>query len=300
MSGFDLKGYLAVQRARVEAGFAEYLAVRLAGAPPELVKAIRYSVEAPGKRLRPILVLASCEAVGGPFTDALDAALAIEMIHTYSLIHDDLPCMDDDDLRRGRATSHKVFGEALAILAGDGLITEAFCLLAVPPRGARVAPETVLRVVREVSSAAGVSGMVGGQVADMHNQGRHLDLAALERMHAMKTGALIEVSARAGARLGGGREDEVEALAAYGRALGLAFQIADDVLDVTATTEVLGKRTAKDEDRGKNTFPGLLGVEASRARARALRDEARSQVARFGARAQALQVLADYVVERER
>ena len=299
-SHFDLPSYLASKRAQVEEGFASYLATRLGDAPAELVKAVRYSLETPGKRLRPILVLASCEVVGGGEADALGAALAIEMIHTYSLIHDDLPCMDDDDLRRGRPTSHKMFGEALAILAGDGLITEALSLLATPPSSKRVCSETVLTVVCEVAAAAGVAGMVGGQVTDMVSEGRAVDQAALERLHAMKTGALIEVATRTGARLGGGAPDEIEALASYGRKLGLAFQITDDVLDVTASTEMLGKRSAKDGARGKTTFPALLGVEGSRARARALSMEASADVARFGLAAAPLVALARFVVERER
>ncbi|MFN7952685.1 MAG: farnesyl diphosphate synthase [bacterium] len=299
-SDFDLASYLAQKRATVEAGFASYVGTRLGAAPRELVEAVRYSLETPGKRLRPILVLAACEIVGGRESDAIGAALAIEMVHTYSLIHDDLPCMDDDDLRRGRPTSHKVFGEALAILAGDGLITEAFSLLATPVANPRVDAETVLSVVRDVATAAGVAGMVGGQVTDMVNQGRAVDQAALEHMHAMKTGALIEVAARVGARLGGGSPDEVEVLAAYGRMLGLAFQIADDVLDVTASTAVLGKRSAKDGARGKTTFPALLGVEGSRRRARELCDAASAAVGRFGAAAAPLVALARFVVERER
>ncbi len=299
-TAFDLAAYLDAKRSRIEAAFESYLGSRLAVAPERLVESIRYSLLAPGKRLRPVLTLAACEAVGGDESEVLDAALAIEMVHTYSLIHDDLPCMDDDDLRRGRPTSHKVFGEAMAILAGDGLITEAFHLLASPPRSPRVSAATALEVVRDVSLAAGVSGMVGGQVTDMQSEGKRLDLTSLEGMHGMKTGSLIEVSLRAGARLGGGSRDEVEDLAAYGRALGLAFQIADDVLDVTASTEVLGKRTSKDHGRGKSTFPSLLGVDASRARARELRDQARRHVARFADRGRPLAALADYVVDRER
>ena len=224
----------------------------------DLYSAMRYSLLAGGKRLRPILVMSFCEAVGGDVDDAMNAAAAIEMIHTYSLIHDDLPCMDDDDYRRGRLTCHRVYGENMAVLAGDALLTAAFRVLA---ETENVAAERVLRCLALLAAAAGEDGMVAGQVMDLHGEGQHLDEAALRRMYAGKTGALIYAACTMGAILGGGSEAQIQAAGEYARALGIAFQIRDDMLDVIGTQEELGKPIGSDEGNDKSTFVSLLGLE---------------------------------------
>ncbi len=259
------------------------------GVPEVLHEAMAYSLFAGGKRLRPALVLGACEIIRDDDAPALPAACAIEMIHTYSLIHDDLPCMDDDDLRRGRPTLHKVHGDAIAVLAGDGLLTMAFDV---------VAQTGNLAVVRELAQAAGVTGMVGGQVLDMQSENRQLTLDELRRVHACKTGALIRVAARMGAILGGASQTQLEALTAYGEAIGLAFQIADDILDVVGDEANLGKRTGADDARNKSTYPALLGLDGARQRAKDTIDCAIDALAAFGEEANALRDLARFVVER--
>jgi geranylgeranyl diphosphate synthase type II len=237
MSGFDLKAYLENRRAMVEAGLDRVLPPETA--PPSRVhEAMRYSVLAPGKRLRPILVIAGAEAAGGRAAAVLDTACALELIHAYSLIHDDLPAMDDDDYRRGRLTNHKVFGEAMAILAGDALLTLAFRLIA--QNAARIAPAAVGMVVAEVADAAGTDGMVGGQVVDIESEGKVISAEMLDYIHLHKTAALIRVALRVGAVLAGGREEVVDAISRAGEALGLAFQIVDDILDVEGNLAELG------------------------------------------------------------
>src|SRR5688500_9809857 len=246
------------------AAYFERLLGRHPQAPCRLVEAIRYSLLAGGKRSRPTLVMESFRACTGrePDASALAAAGAIELIHTFSLVHDDLPAMDDDDLRRGRPTNHKVFGEAMAILAGDAMVTMAFELLAKEAEMS-VAP----KLVAELASASGPEGMIGGQVLDMEAEGKALDLAALQRLHAKKTGALLTVACRMGGIAAGAASEQLDALTQFGRHLGLAFQIVDDLLDETATPEQLGKGTQKDRGRGKNTYPSLLGIEGSGAEA---------------------------------
>ena len=293
---FDLDSYLATQRAVVERALGHHLTA-LSGVPPTLAEAMRYSLLAGGKRLRPILALAACEAVGGADSDALDAACAIEMIHTYSLIHDDLPAMDDDDFRRGRPTSHKKFGEAIAILAGDALLTEAFRVVASSRAGRS---ERVAEVVFELARAAGAAGMVGGQVIDLEATGRTVSISELEELHRKKTVELLSVSVRAGARLGGAGDEALVQLEVYGSALGLAFQIIDDVLDITADLATLGKDPGSDQAAGKCTFVDLLGVDGARARARKVMAEGIAALAPFGERAQPLEALARYTVERDR
>jgi geranylgeranyl diphosphate synthase type II len=269
-----------------------------AGAAARLFEAMRYSLLAGGKRLRPIIALAACEAVGGASEAAMGLACALEMIHTYSMIHDDLPCMDDDDLRRGKPTNHKVYGEAIATLAGDALLTDAFGVLvrltpASVPRGALVA------VIGELSAAAGSAGMVAGQTVDLIDEGRAVSVAELEDLHAHKTGALFVAAAVGGGRLGGGSEMQVAALDRYARALGLAFQVIDDLLDVEGSAEQVGKRTHKDENRGKATYPALLGIEESRRLAERLRRKAVDALAGFDQGAEPLRRLANFVVERK-
>jgi geranylgeranyl diphosphate synthase type II len=266
------------------------------------MEAIRYSLLAPAKRLRPLLVLLACEVTEGSQAQALPAAAAVEMVHTYSLIHDDLPAMDDDDLRRGRPTCHKQFGEAMAILAGDALLTLAFQVLAENYPAAMAAI-----CCAELARGAGAAGMVGGQVEDLawENQptGR---VADLERIHAHKTGALFRASLRMGAfaaqgeRSGGPEAATLEALEEYGRGFGLAFQITDDLLDVEGEADRAGKRVGKDAARGKLTYPGLLGIADSRERARAACDRAVAALAPFGQRGRTLQRLAESVLSRDR
>lgn len=293
----DLNAYLKEHRARVDKALDSCLPGEDT-LPASLHKAMRYSVFAAGKRIRPILMMAACEAVGGTIEAVMPAACAMEMIHTYSLIHDDLPAMDDDDFRRGRPTCHRVFGEALAILAGDALLTEAFILLSRLGEDAEVQLEAARRVTHEIARCAGSMGMVGGQVVDMDSEGKTIDLATLEYIHTRKTGALILASVQAGARLGGADEAQIEALGRYAKAAGLAFQVADDILDIVGDQALLGKDVGSDQERGKATYPALLGLEAARERARELRDVALDSLAGFDERAEPLRQIAHYIVDR--
>ena len=293
---FDLEAYLKARREMVEVHLKRHLDA-CDNAPKTLKEAMAYSLLAGGKRLRPVLALAACEAVGGSPDDAIDAGCAVEFIHTYSLIHDDLPAMDDDDFRRGRPTNHKKFGEAVAILAGDSLCAEAFRVAASRRKGREV---EVAEVVFELAQASGAVGMVGGQVIDIEATGKKSDLAALERLHRAKTGELLLVSVRSGARMGRASAAELESLTVYGRALGLAFQIVDDVLDITADLATLGKDPGSDREAGKTTFVDLLGVDGSKTRARAVMEEGLRALESFGPRAEALRALGKYTVERDR
>jgi geranylgeranyl diphosphate synthase type II len=268
--------------------------------PERLREAMRYSLLAGGKRLRPILCLAACELAGGDSQQAMPTAVALEMIHTMSLIHDDLPAMDNDDLRRGRPTSHKVFGEANAILAGDALLTRAFEMVALRSPG--VAAERLLAVVGELSLAAGAPGLVGGQVVDLESEGKQVSLETLEYIHVHKTGALLRACVLCGALIAGASEGLMAALRTYARGIGLAFQIIDDILDVTASSEVLGKTAGKDLSANKTTYPKLLGLEESRQRAEALVIEAKQALEPYGAHGKAapLMALADFITSRDR
>jgi geranylgeranyl diphosphate synthase type II len=307
----DLGEYLKSRQALVE----EHLRVRCHpgdSCPPALAEAMRYSLLAPGKRLRPLLVMLACDAAGGRDEHALPAACAVEMIHAYSLIHDDLPSMDDDDLRRGLPTCHKQFGEALAILAGDGLLTLAFGVLAesYPPATAAVA-------CRELARGAGAAGMVGGQVLDLAWEGkiedrgsrvedRGLQLEALDRIHNHKTGALFLACLRLGAlaaqgeRPGGPEPSLWQRLDGYGRRFGLVFQITDDLLDVEGDAAQTGKRVGKDAARGKLTYPGLLGAQESRRRAGELAREAQEFVVSLGRGGERLAALIRWIIARDR
>lgn len=265
--------------------------------PRELHRAMRYSLLAGGKRLRPALVLASGEAFGAAPDDLLPAACAIEMIHTYSLIHDDLPAMDNDDLRRGRPTCHKAFGEAVAILAGDALLTQAFRVLSADAPQRDAAKQ--VRVVREIATAAGsIQGMIGGQMADIENEGKHVDAETLEYIHRSKTGALITAPVVVGGIIAGASEDSLGKLRAYGERIGLAFQIADDILDVTSTSEQLGKTPGKDLAASKATYPSVHGIEASERRARELVDEAVAIISSLGPSTTVLREIARFIVAR--
>lgn len=294
----DLKVYMKEQCARVDAALDRFLP-REIELPHSLHRAMRYSVFAGGKRVRPILLLAACQAVGGDTERAVPAACAMEMIHTYSLIHDDLPAMDDDDFRRGNPTSHKVFGEAIAILAGDALLTEAFRLTSDPAFTGGCEPSGLLAVIHEISTCAGSHGMVGGQVIDMESEGQQdIDLATVQYIHTHKTGALIKASVVAGAVLGGAAGQQLAAITRYGEAAGLAFQIADDILDIEATTEEIGKDAGSDEARGKATYPAVIGLSAAKGEAQAMMDEALRALDVFGAEADALREIARYIVQR--
>jgi geranylgeranyl diphosphate synthase, type II len=294
---FELDRYLKDRAALIERALAGAVADP-AGPDDRLYEAMRYSLLAGGKRLRPILALAACEAVGGAAEAAMGLACAVEMIHTYSLIHDDLPCMDDDDFRRGRPTNHKVYGEAIATLAGDALLTDAFKLLARSAADGAAAP-VMLSVIALLAEAAGSAGMVGGQVIDLASEGKHLTLDQLEYLHSKKTGAMFRASVLGGARLGGATTVQLDSLDAYARALGLCFQVVDDLLDVEATTEQMGKRTQKDAAAGKNTYPVLMGLEQSHQLAHQLEARARRALESFGAPAEPLRQVATYVVERK-
>jgi geranylgeranyl diphosphate synthase, type II len=293
----DLARYLRERAGVIERRLATSL-TDPDGPDGRLMEAMRYSLMAGGKRLRPILALAACEAVGGHADAALGYACALEMIHTYSLVHDDLPCMDDDDLRRGRPTNHKVFGEAIALLAGDGLLTDAFALIARSARTAGITAEVIIETIAELAEACGSAGMVGGQVLDLLAEGQPLTQPELEHLHSKKTGALFIASVCGGGRLGGAPPAQLQSLRNYAAALGLAFQVTDDLLDVEQTTEHLGKRSHKDHERGKATYPSILGLERSRAFAHELADHARAALAGFDQRAEPLRMLASFAVER--
>jgi geranylgeranyl diphosphate synthase, type II len=267
--------------------------------PPDLHQAMHYSLFAGGKRLRPILALAACEAVGGKVMNILPIACALELIHTYSLIHDDLPSMDDDDLRRGKPTSHKVFGEAIAILAGDALLTEAFHLLTRSDLMRKVPPKRKLSAISLIAKAASSFGMIGGQAVDILSEGKKINTSLLEYIHSHKTGALISASVCAGAVVGGGSADQVKALKKYGEKLGLAFQVLDDLLDVEGETEKLGKAVRKDQAKGKATYPALFGKEKARMKAVSLVKEALLSLRSLNRRADPLREIAQYILQRK-
>jgi geranylgeranyl diphosphate synthase, type II len=264
------------------------------GCPQKLVEAIRYSLLAPGKRLRPALVLWSAEACGCEAGQAIPAACAVEMVHCYSLIHDDLPAMDNDDLRRGKAACHKAFGEATAILAGDALLALAFETIA----GHVQPPSAAAACCATLASAAGTTGLVGGQADDLDGHGLVADVARLESIHLRKTGAIFRASLTLGALVAQADRRQTQALDEYGRRLGLAFQISDDILDINGHEKSIGKRVNKDLGQGKLTFPGLLGMDESLRRARVLVDEACEAISWFGPQAGKLEALARFVLER--
>ncbi|TWI52422.1 geranylgeranyl diphosphate synthase type II [Pseudomonas duriflava] len=289
-----IAAYQARSQARVDAAL-EALFTPPRAELARLYEAMRYSVMGNGKRIRPLLVYAACEALGGDPVRANQAACAVELIHAYSLVHDDLPAMDDDDLRRGRPTTHKAYDEACAILAGDALQTLAFDILAQAPQSA----ETRLEMIRVLTWASGPAGMVGGQAIDLESVGRHIDQGALETMHRHKTGALIEASVRLGALASGHATfEQSDALGLYARAIGLAFQVQDDVLDIESDTATLGKRQGADEARNKPTYPALLGLEEAKRYAQALCEQALHALEGFGESADPLRALAFYIVQR--
>jgi geranylgeranyl diphosphate synthase, type II len=294
---FDLSGYLAARRNKVDQALAKVLGHD--SEPARLVSAMRHSLMAGGKRLRPVLCLAAAEAVGGSALNALPAACALEMIHTYSLIHDDLPPMDDDDLRRGKPTCHKAFDEATAILAGDALLTLAFQFLSESALAEREG-DRGLRVLSEISQASGYRGMIEGQMRDMAGETRDLGLEELQAMHELKTGALIRASVRVGGILGGGSDELVRGLDRYGAKIGLAFQVTDDILNVEGDPEIMGKAAGTDTARNKSTYPSLLGLAASKTLARRLVEEALAILEAFDGRADPLRWIARYILDRRK
>ncbi|MGB2925795.1 MAG: geranylgeranyl pyrophosphate/diphosphate synthase/geranyltranstransferaseCrtE [Limnothrix sp.] len=294
VQGFSLEQYLKEKKTIVEAALDESVAI---AEPVTIYEAMRYSLLAGGKRLRPILCLAACEMLGGTEAMAMHTACALEMIHTMSLIHDDLPAMDNDDLRRGKPTNHKVYGEDIAILAGDGLLSYAFEYVA---KTSNVPADRLLQVVIRLGQAVGAEGLVGGQVVDLQSEGKtDVSVETLNFIHTHKTGALLEVCVTSGAILAGAKPEEVAKLSKYAQNIGLAFQIVDDILDITATQEELGKTAGKDLDAQKVTYPSLWGVEKSRLEARKLVDEAIASLEIYGEGANPLKALAEYIVNRK-
>jgi geranylgeranyl diphosphate synthase, type II len=292
----SLQEYLAEQVKVIDRVLDEWLPAELV-APESIHRAMRYSLFAGGKRIRPVLAMAAARAICDDTVGIENAASALELIHTYSLIHDDLPALDNDDLRRGRPTCHKVFGEALAILAGDALLTLAFEVLSRLPG---VVAERRIRLVEELSRAAGtVGGMIAGQVHDIEGERQAPSAVLLESIHRAKTGALLRASVRMGAIYAGVSAVELAALSEYGEHVGLAFQIVDDVLDVEGSSEALGKTAGKDEAQQKITFPAVYGLERSRRMAEEERLAAHAALALFGDRAERLRQIADFIVKRK-
>ena len=291
----DLKAYLVVRRKQIDRALDRYLP-KADVRPPTIHKAMRYSLFAGGKRLRPILCLAAAEAGGGKIENALPLACALECIHTYSLVHDDLPSMDNDDFRRGRATCHKVFGDGIAVLAGDALLTIAFEIVSRAKPTRRYDMSTLLR---EVAVAAGSQKLIAGQVADLEAEGKKSTRAQLRYIHENKTAAILTTSVRLGAMSANADAKKLQTITNFGRALGLAFQVIDDILDVTQTSEKLGKSAGKDIAAKKATYPAVLGLDQSRAEAKRLTKQAHHSLSIFGKKAEALHALANYLLERE-
>lgn len=292
---FDLQEYLSSQKQIVEQALDKSLKI---DKPEKIYEAMRYSLLAGGKRLRPILCLATCELISGDKTIAIPTACALEMIHTMSLIHDDLPAMDNDDYRRGKLTNHKVYGEDIAILAGDGLLAYAFEYVANHTKN--VPAERVVKVLGILGKAVGAEGLVGGQVMDLDSEGKpDITAETLTFIHRSKTGALLETCVSSGAILAGAEEADLNRLSIYAQNIGLAFQIIDDILDVTATTEELGKTAGKDITAEKATYPKLWGIETSQAKAEELVNQAINELAIYGEKAQPLQAIAEFIVKRK-
>ena len=293
---FELKTYLRQKQDDVNRALAALLP---ADNKPRIVQAMRYPLMAGGKRIRPILCMAAAEAVGGNPDDVVEAACAIELVHTYSLIHDDLPGMDNDNLRRGKPTLHIAFDEATAILAGDALLTMAFKVVGDTLSSAGISAKACLNVVTELARAAGHQGMIEGQMRDLDAEGQNLNLDDLKALHRLKTGALIEAALKIGAILAAGTRQQIEALSDYGRNIGLAFQITDDILNVTGDPDVIGKATGTDADRQKSTYPALLGLEKSTFLARKSIQQALQALTDFDNKAEPLRALAEYIINRK-
>jgi geranylgeranyl diphosphate synthase type II len=294
---FDIHAYLKERKSLIDRGLERTLKESKQH-PQTLYRAIRYGIFPGGKRLRPILTLAAGELFGGKHKLLLPFACALELIHAYSIIHDDLPALDDDDLRRGEPANHKLFGEGIALLAGDALLTEAFHLMTRPQVVHALEPKLILELIHEISHAAGVGGMVGGQAVDLEAEGREVDVATVEYIHVRKTGALILAAARAGARIGGAASEELRAISRYSEFLGLGFQIADDILDADGHPSGAGRGGARSKERRKATYPSVVGIAAAKARLRELLQDCLKEVEIFGKDADPLRGIARYVVER--
>ncbi|MDD5475422.1 MAG: polyprenyl synthetase family protein [Syntrophales bacterium] len=294
----QLKEYLDSRKKVVDDALDRYLP-STDSYPKVIFEAARYSLFAGGKRIRPVLCMAAAETCGGRVEDVLPCACALEMIHTYSLIHDDLPAMDDDVLRRGKPTSHVVFGEGIAVLAGDALLTDAFRILASEGDASNVNPRDLLSVIQEIGIAAGFFGMIGGQTVDLNSEGKDVDYETLRYIHMHKTGALIKASMRSGAILSGAAQKKLSALTAYGESIGLLFQIVDDILNVEGDASIMGKETGSDTARKKATYPSIVGLELARKRAAELVKEALSSIDSFDDRAEPLRLIARYMAERK-
>jgi geranylgeranyl diphosphate synthase type II len=302
----DIQRYLQEKKEIVDKALEKYFpshpeSVGRTEFPNSLRKAIRHSLFNGGKRIRPILSIAAFEGVGGRGEGILPFACALEMIHAYSLIHDDLPAIDNDDYRRGKPTCHKIFGEAISILTGDGLLTEAFKLMADRKlhEGFLQQEGLILDIIHEVAQAAGIFGMVSGQVSDVESEGKEVDFPTLQYIHTHKTGALILASVRVGVKLGSGDDETLRNFTRYGEGIGLAFQIADDILNVEGKTALLGKKTGSDLSKGKVTYPSLLGLEESKRRAKELIELAIEALTSYGPEADPLREIARFVITRE-
>lgn len=293
---FDLKKYLEETGKKIDQALTQYLPAKN-GYPPKLMESMHYSHFAGGKRLRPVLCVAGAEACGGKAETVLSIATALEMIHTFSLIHDDLPAMDDDNLRRGHPTNHKVFGEGMAILAGDGLFAWAFTVMTREFKHPKA--DRVLDIIGDIATATGPLGMVGGQAVDLMLEGTKPGLEELARLHSLKTGRLITVSVVSGAKAVCEDSEKIKALTIYGDAIGLAFQIADDILDIEGGEEI-GKDVGSDVENGKATYPALLGLDGAKKEARMLIEKALAALAPFDEQADPLRALAHYIVERKK
>jgi geranylgeranyl diphosphate synthase, type II len=291
----NLKAYLKSRQENIERALDRHLP-KESTKPATIHKAMRYSLFAGGKRLRPILCLAAAETCCGKIDNALPLACALECIHTYSLVHDDLPSMDNDDFRRGRLTCHKVFGDGIAVLAGDALLTIAFEIVSRAKPTSRYNMSTLLR---EVAVAAGSQKLIAGQVADLEAEGKETTRAGLRYIHENKTAAILTASVRLGAMSANANPKQLAAMTRFGRALGLAFQVIDDILDVTQTSEKLGKSAGKDVAAKKATYPAVIGLDKSRAEAKRLTKQAHHALSIFGTKAEALHALANYLLERE-
>ncbi len=293
---FDLNNYLKQKKVLVEQALDRSIAI---ARPEKIYEAMRYSLLAGGKRLRPILCLATCELTGGTIKMAMPTACALEMIHTMSLIHDDLPSMDNDDFRRGKLTNHKVYGDDIAILAGDGLLAYAFEYVATQTQNVKA--ENIIKVVACLGHTVGAAGLVGGQVLDLESEGKpDITAETLSFIHTHKTGALLNASVVSGAILANAQKADLKRLSNYAQNIGLAFQIIDDILDITATDEQLGKTAGKDLEAQKATYPSLWGLEKSRFKAQELVDSAIAELSTYGAKAEPLRAVAKYIVTRDR
>ena len=293
-----IEQYLDERKALVDRALRKFMPTP-SGLASDVIKAMNYSLFAGGKRIRPILCIAGAEAVGGSADTVIPVACAIELIHTYSLIHDDLPVMDNDDLRRGKPTNHKVFGEAVAVLAGDGLLTLAFNLMAGHGEKKGLEKKALLKVIDLIASAAGYKGMVGGQVVDITYEGKQPDPAVVEYIHRHKTAALIAASVTAGTILAGGNTEEEKSINRYGQQIGLAFQIADDILNIEGDRKVIGKGIGSDKEKGKITYPSVFGTAESKTIQKELITNAIDSLKRFDTRAEPLRNLARYIITRK-